>query len=266
MAIAPGPGELPAPSAVLIVLDGWGLEADGPGNAVSQADTPVFDELWSQYPYTQLIAGGAPSGCPGPDGQLRGGSPQPRRRRRGQAGPDPDRRGGRGRRAVGQRGAPPGVLGRGPRAPDRTGLRWRRSLGLEPSPGADPDGRRTGRPGSGPARVHRRARHAADIGRRVPGDGRALDQGRRSRADRLGSRPLLRDGPRQALGPHPARLRPARARHRRALSGHRSAGSPRRLRARRDRRVHQAGAGRRGGPDPPRCLGDRLRLQARPDA
>ena len=49
---------------MLIVLDGWGLEADGPGNAVSQADTPVFDELWSQYPYTQLTAGGAPSGCP----------------------------------------------------------------------------------------------------------------------------------------------------------------------------------------------------------
>ncbi len=68
MAIAPGPGELPVPSAVLIVLDGWGLAADGPGNAVSQADTPVFDELWSQYPHTQLTAGGRAVGLP--EGQM----------------------------------------------------------------------------------------------------------------------------------------------------------------------------------------------------
>jgi bisphosphoglycerate-independent phosphoglycerate mutase (AlkP superfamily) len=40
MALAPGPEQLPASSAVLIVLDGWGLEPDGPRNAVSQAGTP----------------------------------------------------------------------------------------------------------------------------------------------------------------------------------------------------------------------------------
>jgi 2,3-bisphosphoglycerate-independent phosphoglycerate mutase len=68
MAIAPGPPQLPAPCAVLIVLDGWGLEADGPGNAVSQADTPVFDELWSQYAHTQLTAGGPAVGLP--EGQM----------------------------------------------------------------------------------------------------------------------------------------------------------------------------------------------------
>ena len=68
MAIAAGPGELPAPSAVLIVLDGWGLAPDGPGNAVSLADTPVFDELWSAYPHTQLTAGGRAVGLP--DGQM----------------------------------------------------------------------------------------------------------------------------------------------------------------------------------------------------
>ena len=44
----PGPSELPAPSAVLIVLDGWGLAPAGPGNAVSLARTPVFDELWAR--------------------------------------------------------------------------------------------------------------------------------------------------------------------------------------------------------------------------
>ena len=68
MALPPGPSELPAPSAVLIVLDGWGLATDGPGNAVSLARTPVFDELWSSYPHTQLTASGRAVGLP--DGQM----------------------------------------------------------------------------------------------------------------------------------------------------------------------------------------------------
>ena len=46
-----GPLNLPVQRAVLIVLDGWGLADPGPGNAVSQADTPVFDDLWSRYPH-----------------------------------------------------------------------------------------------------------------------------------------------------------------------------------------------------------------------
>jgi 2,3-bisphosphoglycerate-independent phosphoglycerate mutase len=52
----------------LIILDGWGLAPDGPGNAVSLADTPVFDELWSAYPHTQLRAGGEAVGLP--EGQM----------------------------------------------------------------------------------------------------------------------------------------------------------------------------------------------------
>ncbi|MGH2882473.1 MAG: 2,3-bisphosphoglycerate-independent phosphoglycerate mutase, partial [Solirubrobacteraceae bacterium] len=68
MALPPGPSELPAPSAVLIVLDGWGLAPDGPGNAVSLARTPVFDELWSSYPHTELTASGRAVGLP--DGQM----------------------------------------------------------------------------------------------------------------------------------------------------------------------------------------------------
>ena len=31
------------PAVCLVVLDGWGLAPDGPGNAVALADTPVFD-------------------------------------------------------------------------------------------------------------------------------------------------------------------------------------------------------------------------------
>jgi 2,3-bisphosphoglycerate-independent phosphoglycerate mutase len=68
MALAPGPSELPAASAVLIVLDGWGLAPDAPGNAVSLARTPVFDELWSGYPHTQLTAWGRAVGLP--EGQM----------------------------------------------------------------------------------------------------------------------------------------------------------------------------------------------------
>jgi 2,3-bisphosphoglycerate-independent phosphoglycerate mutase len=51
-------------AVALIILDGWGLAPDGPGNAVSLADTPVFDELWSTYPHTQLSAGGRAVGLP----------------------------------------------------------------------------------------------------------------------------------------------------------------------------------------------------------
>jgi 2,3-bisphosphoglycerate-independent phosphoglycerate mutase len=68
MALASGPAQLPARSCVLVVLDGWGLAPDGPGNAISLADTPVFDELWSTYPHAQLIACGRAVGLP--EGQM----------------------------------------------------------------------------------------------------------------------------------------------------------------------------------------------------
>jgi 2,3-bisphosphoglycerate-independent phosphoglycerate mutase len=57
-----------APSVALVVLDGWGLAPPGAGNAISQADTPVFDGLWSGCPHTQLDASGRAVGLP--DGQM----------------------------------------------------------------------------------------------------------------------------------------------------------------------------------------------------
>jgi 2,3-bisphosphoglycerate-independent phosphoglycerate mutase len=57
-----------ATSVCLIVLDGWGLAEPSPGNAVSLADTPVFDELWRTYPHTTLTACGAAVGLP--EGQM----------------------------------------------------------------------------------------------------------------------------------------------------------------------------------------------------
>jgi 2,3-bisphosphoglycerate-independent phosphoglycerate mutase len=68
MTLPSGPALLPARHACLIVLDGWGLAEPGPGNAVSLASTPVFDELWSAYPHTQLAASGRAVGLP--DGQM----------------------------------------------------------------------------------------------------------------------------------------------------------------------------------------------------
>ncbi len=48
----------------LVVLDGWGLAPDGPGNAVSLAETPVFDRIWEEHPHTTLIACGESVGLP----------------------------------------------------------------------------------------------------------------------------------------------------------------------------------------------------------
>jgi 2,3-bisphosphoglycerate-independent phosphoglycerate mutase len=59
-----GPMDLPVPSLALIVLDGWGLAPPGPGNAIAQASTPVFDDLWQRCPHTTLSASGRDVGLP----------------------------------------------------------------------------------------------------------------------------------------------------------------------------------------------------------
>jgi len=51
-----------------VILDGWGLAPPGPGNAVSLARTPVFDELWASCPHNELSASGRDVGLP--DGQM----------------------------------------------------------------------------------------------------------------------------------------------------------------------------------------------------
>jgi len=56
------------PSLALVILDGWGLASPGPGNAISLAETPVFDRLWARYPHTELSAQGRDVGLP--DGQM----------------------------------------------------------------------------------------------------------------------------------------------------------------------------------------------------
>jgi 2,3-bisphosphoglycerate-independent phosphoglycerate mutase len=63
-----GPSELPVPSLALVILDGWGLAPPGPGNAIGQAATPVFDEIWDRYPHSTLSASGRDVGLP--EGQM----------------------------------------------------------------------------------------------------------------------------------------------------------------------------------------------------
>jgi 2,3-bisphosphoglycerate-independent phosphoglycerate mutase len=68
MTLPPGPHTPPFPAVCLVVLDGWGLTAPGAGNAIELADTPVFDELWSTYPHTELTTCGRAVGLP--EGQM----------------------------------------------------------------------------------------------------------------------------------------------------------------------------------------------------
>jgi 2,3-bisphosphoglycerate-independent phosphoglycerate mutase len=49
---------------LLVVLDGWGLAAPGPGNAVSKSETPNMNKFAASYPHTQLQASGEAVGLP----------------------------------------------------------------------------------------------------------------------------------------------------------------------------------------------------------
>lgn len=49
---------------ILAVLDGWGISAPGPGNAISLANCPNITKYWSAYPHTQLSASGEAVGLP----------------------------------------------------------------------------------------------------------------------------------------------------------------------------------------------------------
>lgn len=52
----------------LLILDGWGLNKEYPGNAISLANTPCFDELWQNKPGAVLEASGESVGLP--EGQM----------------------------------------------------------------------------------------------------------------------------------------------------------------------------------------------------
>lgn len=60
--------KLPRRPALLIILDGFGVNPCRINNAVAQANTPRLDEYFSRYPHTLLQASGAAVGLP--DGQM----------------------------------------------------------------------------------------------------------------------------------------------------------------------------------------------------
>jgi len=49
---------------VLLILDGWGIREDCPGNALCQAAVPNYRRLWREYPHTVLEASGEAVGLP----------------------------------------------------------------------------------------------------------------------------------------------------------------------------------------------------------
>ncbi len=54
----------PTSPVVLVILDGWGIGRDEPGNAVLRAVTPVMDHLWASYPHATLRTSGEDVGLP----------------------------------------------------------------------------------------------------------------------------------------------------------------------------------------------------------
>src|SRR3989338_5320903 len=53
---------------VLMVLDGFGYSEEREGNAILQADMPVWNHLWNTYPHTLISASGLDVGLP--EGQM----------------------------------------------------------------------------------------------------------------------------------------------------------------------------------------------------
>lgn len=53
---------------VLLILDGWGYREDPTDNAIVQANTPVMDRLWRDYPHSLISGSGMDVGLP--EGQM----------------------------------------------------------------------------------------------------------------------------------------------------------------------------------------------------
>lgn len=56
------------PKVLLMILDGWGLAQQTQYSAIAHARTPYIDQLYKNYPHSQLQASGAAVGLP--DGQM----------------------------------------------------------------------------------------------------------------------------------------------------------------------------------------------------
>ena len=252
---------------MLVILDGFGWREDTADNAVRQAKTPTFSRLWTTGPHGFLHTSGHDVGLP--DGQM-------------------------GNSEVGHLniGAGRVVMQDLPRISDAI------AKGEIKSAPALTDLIRSSRQSGGtchliglvsPGGVHSHQDHAAALakilteagvptrlhaitdGRDTPPQTAAeyLDSSARGAAaigpDRDRVRPLLRHGPRQALGAGDQGLQ----RHRRSAGpafSRRAGGHRGRLREQAIRRVHPAGGGRRLSRHAGRRRGALLQLPGRPRA
>lgn len=65
---------MPKQRAILVILDGWGIGPDYPGNAIRNAKTPTMDSIASTFPHAELVASGESVGLPkGEDGNTETG-------------------------------------------------------------------------------------------------------------------------------------------------------------------------------------------------
>lgn len=53
-----------APRALLVIMDGYGINPTSPLNAVKEAKKPNIDQLFAHYPYTEIKSGGVAVGLP----------------------------------------------------------------------------------------------------------------------------------------------------------------------------------------------------------
>ncbi len=49
---------------LLVILDGYGIAPDGPGNAITHSQTINLNRIWASYPHTQIRASGEAVGLP----------------------------------------------------------------------------------------------------------------------------------------------------------------------------------------------------------
>ena len=235
---------------VLLILDGFGSREPAPDNAISNADMPHWTALLATSPHTTIDASELHVGLPG--GQM--GNSEVGHLNIGAG------------RVVYQdftridHAIATGEFARNPVLGDALALAARGGgalhvLGLLSPGGVHSHERQIAalvalaahgrRPANPRPCVPGWPRHAAaQRGRVARLHGRRVRAGE-GRAHRVDRRPLLRDGPRPALGPHPRGLRSS-GRRPRALHGSDGAGRPRRgLRARRKRRIRQGHGHRR---------------------
>ena len=209
---APGPGTRPAVRpVVLLILDGFGCRPDAPDNAIGAATHAALEGAAGRASAHDDRRLGTPRRpARGPDGQFGSRPPQHRRRPRRLPGLHPDRQGDRRRRVRAQPGARRrGAHGRRPPVARSTCWACCRPAACTATSGRSPRWSTSPRARAPAVRVH-----AFLDGRDTPAEERRRVAGIASkrccaqaprRAHRVDHRPLLRDGPRPALGPGAAR-------------------------------------------------------------